>query len=569
MTASHADLKSRIDEAFRQEHDAIAACVLAELAKHWNDHRERILQIVEQDQPLAMDCQPSTGRQPSKELQTSKLQNVMCRPRSTLEEALHKSSTSSVSDQLDQDQRKHAENMLGSEGRKDPGPQTKRGYHSNKMNQLAGIGPHHAAHGILSEIVRNSVFEVASAGLIVALLFVMCAEVQYNGMNLGFKLNITGYARPGSESWPHAKHVFNALVIFFNVMFTMEAVLRIIVLKLEYLKSSWFWLDFILVCLGWIDFFNLLNIGVDPMILRLLRLIRLLRLMKVFRAFKIVDTLFQLIKSIESSFGVLMWSFLLLISLQTAVGIALCQLLHGFVDDESKSVEARKKVFEYFGTTTNSVLTMFEIVLGNWVTTCRLLYIEVSEWYGLFYVMYRCCFMFGVIKVITAVFIAETSRHVASDDELALAKKHRQKQQYCGKLKDVFRELDDSGDGMLSWEELDRLMTDDLLKSLLTTLEIDTHDLRYVFEVLDDGDNKISLQEFIGGLTQVRGPAKSFDVLKLLTAIGKIERKLSKLVAAVSSLQEPHTYGVEAHDCATPSLGMPVQVRSTDETFGI
>jgi len=183
-------------------------------------------------------------------------------------------------------------------------------------------------------------------------------------------------------------------------------------------------------------------------------------------------------------------------------------------------------------------LTMFEIIQGNWVITCRLLYDEVSEWYGLFYIAFRCCAMFAIIKVITAAFIAETNRHANSDDELALTKKQRQKEAFCQKLQDVFIELDNTGDGFLSWEELDRLINDDLLQSLLHTLEIDTQDLRYVFEALDNGDNQIDFKEFMGGLTQVRGPAKGLDVFKLVNLVGKMEGKLNKLADAVSTLQE-------------------------------
>jgi len=42
---------------------------------------------------------------------------------------------------------------------------------------------------------------------------------------------------------------------------------------------------------------------------------------------------------------------------------------------------------------------MFEISMGNWVVTCRLLFEHVDSSWGLFYVIYRGCFLFALIKV--------------------------------------------------------------------------------------------------------------------------------------------------------------------------
>jgi len=510
------DVLDLINQAILQEHNTITENLLAEVTRHLADHRERVLQIVSANQ--VMDPQASS---PEKNLE-------MTDP----VEAIHKHSqdTEETKDVL----------HLCSESKSDPDAvQAKRKYRGRRLSGLSSEQQDLGNDvGIVSKIVRSTAFDVASAGLILSLMVVMCAEIQYHGMNSGYELNMSGFTRPGSERWPYAQDIFDSVGVVFNVMFAMELFLRVIVYKCTYLKSGWFLLDFVLVAMSWLYMFDLLKLGLDPMILRLLRLGELLRLVKVFKAVQVVDTLLLLIKSIQSSFGVLLWSSLLLVLLQTATGMALSQLLSGFINDESKPVEVRKRVFQYFGTMSHSCLTMFEIIQGNWVITCRLLYDEVSEWYGLFYIIFRCLIIFAIIKVITAVFIAETNRNANSDDELALTKKQRQKAAYCEKLQDVFVELDNTGDGFLSWEELDRLIHDDLLQSLLHTLEIDTQDLRYVFEVLDNGDNQIDFKEFMGGLTQVRGPAKGLDVFRLVNLVGKMEGKLNKLVDVVSTLQE-------------------------------
>jgi len=515
------DVANLVNKAILQEHHAITESLLAELTRHLDDHRERVLQILSTHQ--GMDPAPSCHEKNADMKDPMKASND-CR-QGTQETEDVPGLCTGTQKALDTEA-KRATATLGN--------QRSRGFGSQKAEENLGF---------LGEIVKSTSFEVASAGLIVFLLVVMCAETQYHGMNAGHNLNMNGFARPGSESWPHAKVVFDVFEYVFNIMFSMEVILRLVALKCKTLKDGWFWLDSSLVTLSWLHLLGFLNLGLDPMILRLVRLIELVRLVKVFKAFQVVDTLLLLVKSIKSSFGVLLWSFMILGVIQTATGLALSQMLGAFITDESKPVEVRRRVFQYFGTMSNSFLTMFEIIEGNWVVTCRLLYDEVNEWYGLFYILYRCCAMFAIIKVITAVFIAETNRHANSDDELALTKKQRQKEAYCAKLQSVFTELDHSGDGHLSWEELDRLINDEMMQSLLHTMEIDTNDLRYVFEALDNGDSQIDFKEFVGGLTQVRGPAKGLDVFKVLTSVGRMEHTLNKLVGDVSKFQKQSMHG--------------------------
>jgi len=224
----------------------------------------------------------------------------------------------------------------------------------------------------------------------------------------------------------------------FNISFTVELLLRLLAYKVKTFKQGWNWLDIALVTANWCEFFKVFSTGLDPMVLRLLRLCRLIRLAKVLKAFKsshVFDTFSLLLTSIQSSLSALLWSFSFLWFVQVFVGVVLCQILDGYINNESEPVETRQQVFKYFGTFQSGMLTMFERSLGNWVVTCRVLVETVSEWYGVFYIFYRCCFMFAIMKVITAVFIAETSRVAASDGDLAMLKSRENKKHIAGRSK--------------------------------------------------------------------------------------------------------------------------------------
>lgn len=48
------------------------------------------------------------------------------------------------------------------------------------------------------------------------------------------------------------------------------------------------------------------------------------------------------------------------------------------------------QVFLYYGTFSRTTLSMFEILFANWAPACRVLVENVSEWFSLFFLAYRC-----------------------------------------------------------------------------------------------------------------------------------------------------------------------------------
>lgn len=387
------------------------------------------------------------------------------------------------------------------------------------------------------KVVHSSHFEYTSAFLILAMTIAMIVEIQYHGLDLGDKLWTPGYNVTKAEMSPADEPAFSAFNYIFNALFLVELVLRLGAGGLAAWKNFWIWLDACLVSLGWLDLLGILNMALDPMILRLIRLLRLVRLLKVLKITHVFETLFLFIRSIQSSIPILVWSFTLLSAVQVIAGIFLCQILREFIVDESKDLVVRQEVFKFFGTFGNAMLSMFEISHANWVVICRVLYSNVSSTYSVFFVLYRCCFLWAVLSVSAAVFIAETNRCANSDDELMVLKHRRLKIAYCAKLKDIFEELDSTGDGVLSWDDFEPLFADDLLKTWLSTLEVDTHDLRALFEILDQGQGKVTISEFTKGLSHCRGGARGLDLLKTMTMVEDLSCVVENLVTKVDQLQ--------------------------------
>jgi len=194
---------------------------------------------------------------------------------------------------------------------------------------------------------------------------------------------------------------------------------------------------------------------------------------------------------------------------------------------------ARQRVFAYFGSFTKTMITMFEITLGNWVVVCRLLMKDVSEWYGLFFVFYRCMFIFGAVKVITAVFIAQTNRAMAKDDDMVVMLQEQERTAFRMKLEEMFNALDTSRDGYLSWTEFQVITTSPHWRAWGDRLGLPMSDLANLFELLAGDDDSVSASEFFQGVQRLRGGAKAIDMVWLLSEVGKMIERLDRPIVAV------------------------------------
>eukprot|EP00434_Breviolum_minutum_P008587 symbB.v1.2.007576.t1/scaffold386.1/size215569/2 len=261
------------------------------------------------------------------------------------------------------------------------------------------------------------------------------------------------------------------------------------------------------------------EMGVNPMLFRLLRIGKLARAIRMVAMNSVLQSLQILTRCLVSSSNMLFWTFLLLTFFQCVAGLVAATLCREFIEDETVDVRIREDVYRYYGTFTRTFLTMFEILFANWSPPCRVLVDNISEWFSLFFFIYRCILGFAVLNVVNAVFVQQTMKIATSDEQLAFKQKERELAKYTQKVKNLFATMDASGDGVINFDEFSKLVQSPMLQFLLSQLDLEYHDLLSLFEFLDNGDGEITLSEFIDGAAKLRGNAKALDIWRMETKI--------------------------------------------------
>lgn len=387
----------------------------------------------------------------------------------------------------------------------------------------------------LNELVDSTQCEMVIGSCIVLNGVLMAFEVQHQGLKLGYDLEYRKY-KSSSDPWPNSQDVFKAAGMFFGIIFMLELILKLSVLRRKFFLHCWNIFDMLIV-LGWlIETLPFLQLDgfAGATVFRVARLARLMRLVRVVRQIRTFDALFLMTTAIQSSITVLFWSVVLLFMLQVLCAFLLNQILHWtYFLDTSYPLEERQEIFVYFGTFSRAMLSTFEMTLANWPPVCRLLMENVSEWFMVFCLLHKLTIGFAVIGIINGVFIQETFRVAANDDFIMMHEKEWSMGTHKSKMMKLLEAGDSSGDGQLDRGEFLELLEVDEVKMWLASMDLDTSDGEAVFAFMDkDGDNQVSIDELVQGVSKLKGSARSLDLISCLHRIDHLTKLIIDLTPA-------------------------------------
>ncbi|CAE8681955.1 unnamed protein product [Polarella glacialis] len=424
--------------------------------------------------------------------------------------------------------RQHVTDFLENLNKSDPQDLPVLGRRPSQTGPVVAEGYSGSLRHKLEYFLQSGRFEFLISLLLCANVLFLASELQYHGSISGYNLSLASYSTPiaKQEDWPTIDAFFVDGDFVFTALFCIDVAVRIAVLRSRFWAAPINWLDFVVVATSFVAMVQ--SLPISPMFLRLLRVGKLARALRLVTTSNALQSLQLLLKCLESSIDMLCWSFILLVFIQSIAGMIIANLARDYIEDESNDLLRRKEVFMFYGTFTRTFLTMFEILFANWAPACRVLVENVSEWFSLFFLVYRCFIGFAVINVLSAVFVQQTLKTATSDEELSFKQKQKDQTKYAAKVKQLFKSVDVSSDGQITFDEFSALVENPKLKFWMGQLELEYHDLLGLFEMLDDGDGEISLEEFVEGAGRLKGAAKTIDIWRLET---KLEIMLTRLLA--------------------------------------
>eukprot|EP00928_Gymnodinium_smaydae_P072432 TRINITY_DN55790_c0_g1_i1.p1 TRINITY_DN55790_c0_g1~~TRINITY_DN55790_c0_g1_i1.p1 ORF type:complete len:665 (+),score=113.52 TRINITY_DN55790_c0_g1_i1:161-2155(+) len=372
--------------------------------------------------------------------------------------------------------------------------------------------------GRLRRFVEHNMFESVFASIILLNSFLMAAEVQYIGIDIGFMLGFRGHSLEARQAWPGASTVFDVLGWVFGLAFTLEVALKVIGLRKDFLFDMWNYIDSAIVFFWILSIFGTSALPINAQSIRLARLARLLRLLRLFKTIQGFDALFLMTTALKGSLSVLGWACVLLFVVQLMVALFLNQVLSdSYFLNDAYPLEERAKLFEYFGTFSRSMLSMFEITLANWPPICRLLSEQYSEYFMILCVLHKLTIGFAVVGVINGVFMQETFKVASTDDRIMVRQKETAVKVHRAKMQLLFEEADKDGSGKLDLQEFIHVLGKPNVRTWLTSMELDTSDAVQLHNLLDeDHDGVVTMDELIRGTARLKGAARSFDLLSMV-----------------------------------------------------
>eukprot|EP00440_Ansanella_granifera_P055394 gb/GFBE01060051.1/.p1 GENE.gb/GFBE01060051.1/~~gb/GFBE01060051.1/.p1 ORF type:complete len:617 (+),score=117.16 gb/GFBE01060051.1/:1-1851(+) len=341
-------------------------------------------------------------------------------------------------------------------------------------------------------------------------------------------------ARLGTPQQTDTPPVFTVLSMMFNVLFTLDLVLRWAAAGLSGFwwtkidgwseNLSWNILDTIIVLIGFLDMAMLvISLATDGSaesalsefsVHRVIRIVRVVKVARVIRVMKFFRELRMMVFSIINSSKSLVWVILVLALMFYIFGITFVAGATGYLDTSDKWNDPDNgDLVVFFGTLDRAFVALYMAMSGgnDWVVYYEALALTGNIYHFLF-LLFITFAIFAVVNIVTGVFVdsALQSNHV--DQAMLIQEELEVKKAKLASMKEVFENLDEDGTGTFTIDEFENRLRDERVQAYFSTLKLDVGDAKALFRLLDyDQSNEITIDEFVEGCSQLQGEARSLD----------------------------------------------------------
>eukprot|EP00746_Dinoflagellata_sp_MGD_P011033 gnl/MRDRNA2_/MRDRNA2_123006_c0_seq1.p1 gnl/MRDRNA2_/MRDRNA2_123006_c0~~gnl/MRDRNA2_/MRDRNA2_123006_c0_seq1.p1 ORF type:complete len:415 (-),score=91.73 gnl/MRDRNA2_/MRDRNA2_123006_c0_seq1:381-1625(-) len=332
-----------------------------------------------------------------------------------------------------------------------------------------------------------------------------------NGITIGVETELGD----GSAAW----EVMEAL---FLACYTFELLIR---LKADgfvaYRHDNWMRFDTAVLLVAYFDIciigpaMKSGNSGTQKIVI-LLRMMRLLKLARLVRLLRFFKELWLLVASFGSAFKTLAWTFVLLVLVLYVFGIIFVWILGKDSSD--------KDIKEWFGSLPGAMFTLFQIMtLEAWAEIARSVW-ETEQWYMTFTILiFIGICSFAIMNTVMAVIVEHTLGEAMEQRDELIKKAEKELHEAANGLLEMFKSADTDRSGLLGKDEFVAALTGPEARRLLQQLDVGEdfsvlaqEEIGLLFDTIDvDGSNGLNPQEFVDGMMQMRGPARSRRVFEL------------------------------------------------------
>mmetsp|Transcript_17489 Transcript_17489/g.41067 ORF Transcript_17489/g.41067 Transcript_17489/m.41067 type:complete len:490 (-) Transcript_17489:68-1537(-) len=324
----------------------------------------------------------------------------------------------------------------------------------------------------------------------------------------------------------------------FLLIFAGEMILRMNHLGWGYFVDPWNGLDYILVILNVSDFVIMINNqgAAGPKLASTLRALRLLRVVRVIRGLRFFHGLWIIIHSILESFRAVVWVTFLVALVMYSVAVSISTAVTETEDVHEQWQDSE----QYFGNPWKSLWTLTQVVtLDRWASDVARPLLKVSPLSVALLIVAIVVCTFGTANLVIAVMV----EHLQEIMEATTTKSNRvvevTETNIMKAMGEEFQLADLDGNGELGLKEFREILATPKIVLQLHLLGMECDEAEMLFEVMDaDKSGAVSPEEFVMGLTKLKGQAKGQDLVAFICCCQLQCQRADKFVERIKKLNE-------------------------------
>eukprot|EP00386_Alphamonas_edax_P010965 GDKI01035027.1.p1 GENE.GDKI01035027.1~~GDKI01035027.1.p1 ORF type:complete len:498 (-),score=100.00 GDKI01035027.1:100-1593(-) len=187
----------------------------------------------------------------------------------------------------------------------------------------------------------------------------------------------------------------------------------------------------------------------------------------------------------------------------------------------------------YFGETDKTMLTLYQVMTGDswsWDVSRNCMDWLDAPGVAWYFIVYQIITSYGLLNLITGVFVEATVAIKENDVETQLNKKEEDSNETIDILNKLFDDCDKNDDQTIDRAEFETLITDRGFAGTLVKLGLDMENAKKMWKILErGGDGTIDLCEFCEGILTVKNGVGPLDLISLENVHRSMKRELRKV----------------------------------------